>query len=57
MIFKMKFCIVRLNDNDEGTQFDTKEEFLEELSLMIDEYEAKGESHFVVGVDNYFEEY
>lgn len=52
----MKFCIVRLNDNDEGIQFDTKEEFFEELSAMIDESEAKGESHFVVGVDNYFEE-
>ncbi len=31
----MKFCIVRLNDNDEGTQFDTKEEFLAELAGYV----------------------
>ena len=52
----MKFFIVKMNDNDNGTQYDTKEEFLAELSLMIDEAEARGESHFVVGIDNYFEE-
>lgn len=52
----MKFCLVKMNNNDNGIQLDTKEEFLEELSAMIDESEEKGESHFVVGVDNYFEE-
>ena len=55
----MKFYIGIMNDNGDIEEYPTKEEFLNALSLIIDECEAKGESHFAVGVDtivDYFEE-
>lgn len=55
----MKFYIGIMNDNGAIEEYDTKEEFLDALSSMIDVCEEKGESHFAVGVDtiaDYFEE-
>ena len=55
----MKFYIEIMNDNGATEEYDTKEDFLNALSLMIDKCEEKGESHFAVGVDtiaDYFEE-
>jgi hypothetical protein len=40
-----------MNDNGNIESYNTKEEFLEALSAMIDICEEKGESHFAVGVD------
>ena len=55
----MKFYIEIMNDNGNIEPYNTKEEFLTALSHMIDACEAKGESHFAVGVDtisDYFNE-
>jgi hypothetical protein len=55
----MKFYIEILNDNGNLETYNTKEDFLTALSAMVDICEAKGESHFAVGVDtiaDYLEE-
>lgn len=45
----MKFYIG--SDSGSGQEFDNKEDFLHELSLMIDDCEANGGSQFDVTVD------
>lgn len=47
----MKFIIMTLFDNGSGMKYNTKEEFLKELSLMIDDCIANGGTRFGIEVD------
>lgn len=47
----MRFSIYTTNDNGSGMLYSNKEEFLNELSLMIDDCIANGGSYFSVEVD------
>ena len=47
----MKFWISDTFTNGSGQKFTDKEAFLRELSLMIDDCEANGGTHFDVEVD------
>ena len=46
------FSIYTLNDNGSGMEYNTKEEFLKELSLEIDDCIANGGTYFSVSVDS-----
>lgn len=48
----MQFTIETLNDNGSGMSYSTKEEFLKEISLMIDDCIANGGAFFDVQVDS-----
>ena len=48
----MKFYIVTENDNGSGMEFNSKEEFLKEISSMIDGCIANGGTSFGVSVDS-----
>ena len=48
----MKFYIETMNDNGSGMAYNTKEDFLHELSLMIDDCIANEGSFFDVQVDS-----
>ena len=48
----MKFYIETLNDNGSGMKYNTKEGFLNEISLMIDDCIANGGTFFDVQVDS-----
>ena len=48
----MEFTITTLNDNGSGMKYNTKEEFLKEISLMIDDCIANGGTFFDVQVDS-----
>ena len=48
----MKFTIETLNDNGSGMAYNTKEEFLKEIALMIDDCIANGGTFFDVQVDS-----
>lgn len=45
------FSIYTLNDSGSGMEYNTKEEFLRELSLEIDDCIANGGTYFSVSVD------
>ena len=47
----MEFTICTLNDNGSGMEYHTKEELLEEISLMIDDCIANGGTYFTISVD------
>ena len=47
----MLFTIETLNDNGSGIAYTTKESFLKEISLMIDDCIANGGTFFDVQVD------
>jgi hypothetical protein len=47
----MKFYIADTFTNGSGQEFNNKEDFLKELSLMIDDCEANGGTQFDVTVD------
>lgn len=47
----MKYSIYTMNDNGSGMKYATKEEFLKEMSLMIDDCIANGGTYFSVQVD------
>ena len=47
----MKFSIYTMNDNGSGMQYSSKEDFLRELSLMIDDCMTNRGSYFSVEVD------
>ena len=47
----IKFYISTLNDNGSGMSFHSKEDFLRELSLMIDDCKANGGTTFDITVD------
>lgn len=48
---KMQFTIDTLNDNGSGMEYATKEDFLKEVSLMIDDCIANGGTYFSIAVD------
>lgn len=48
----MKFTIETLNDNGSGMSYRTKEEFLKEISLQIDDCIINGGTYFDVQVDS-----
>ena len=47
----MKFNIYTENDNGSGMNYQTKEDFLKEIGLMIDDCIANGGTYFNVSVD------
>lgn len=47
----MFFSIFTTNDNGSGMYYSSKENFLKELSLMIDDCIANGGNYFSVEVD------
>lgn len=47
----MKFYIETINDNGSGMEYNTKEEFLKELSLMIDDCIENGVTYFDANID------
>lgn len=49
---KKFFTIETLNDNGSGMSYRTKEEFLKEISLMIDDCIENGGTYFDVQVDS-----
>lgn len=48
----MKFTIETLNDSGSGMKYSTKEDFLKEIALMIDDCIANGGTFFDVQVDS-----
>lgn len=48
----MRFSIYTMNDNGSGMRYSSKEEFLKELSLMIDDCIANGGSFFSAEIDS-----
>lgn len=48
----MKFYIETMNDNGSGMKYSTKEDFLNEVSLMIDDCIANGGKFFDVQIDS-----
>ena len=50
----MKFTIETLNDNGSGMKYYTKEEFLKEISLMIDECISNGGKFFDAKIDVFY---
>lgn len=48
----MKFTIETLNDNGSGMEYFTKEDFLKEVGLMIDDCIANGGTFFDIQVDS-----
>lgn len=47
----MKFYIETTNDNGSGMVYNTKEDFLKEISLMIDDCIANGGTFFDAQID------
>ena len=48
----MKYTIETMNDNGAGMTYKTKEEFMKEIGLMIDDCIANGGTFFDVQVDS-----
>lgn len=48
----MKFYIETTNDNGSGMVYNTKEDFLNEISLMIDDCVANGGTYFDAQIDS-----
>lgn len=49
---KFTFTIETLNDNGSGMEYKTKEEFMNEVSAMIDDCIANGSTFFDIQVDS-----
>jgi hypothetical protein len=49
---KINFTIETLNDNGSGMEYTSKEEFMKELGLMIDDCIANGGTFFNIQVDS-----
>lgn len=49
---KVNFTIETLNDNGSGMEYTSKEAFLKEISLMIDDCIANGGTFFDIQVDS-----
>ena len=47
----MKFTIVTTNDNGSGMKYFTKEDFLKEVGLMVDDCINNGGTYFHIDVD------
>jgi hypothetical protein len=48
----INFTIETLNDNGSGMEYHTKEDFLKEISLMVDDAIANGATFFDIQVDS-----
>ena len=48
----MKYTIETMNDNGSGMTYKTKEEFMKEIGLMIDDCIANGGTFFDIQVDS-----
>lgn len=48
----MRFTIETLNDNGTGMSYNTKEEFIKEISLMIDDCISNGGTFFAAQIDS-----
>ena len=48
----MKFTIMTINDNGSGMKYFTKEDFLKEVGLMIDDCIVNGGTYFHIDVDS-----
>lgn len=48
----MKFYINTMNDNGSGMKYYTKEDFLKEISLMIDDCISNGGTYFSSDIDS-----
>lgn len=48
----MDFFIETINDSGSGMKYNTKEEFLKKISLMIDDCIANGGTFFDIQVDS-----
>lgn len=48
----MDFYIATMNDNGSGMEYTTKEDFLKEISLMIDDCITNGGTYFEIQVDS-----
>lgn len=48
---RISFSIETLNDNGSGMSYNSAEEFLQEISMMIDDCIANGGTYFDVQVD------
>ena len=48
----MKYTIETMNDNGSGMTYKTKEEFMKEIGLMIDDCIVNGGTFFDVQVDS-----
>ena len=46
----MRFNIVTVEDNGSGMKYFTKDEFMKEIGLMIDDCIANGGTHFFVSI-------
>mgnify|MGYP004626535725 FL=1 len=49
---KINFTIETLNDNGSGMEYTSKEEFMKELGLMIDDCITNGGTFFDIQVDS-----
>lgn len=49
---KINFTIETLNNNGSGMEYTSKEEFMKELGLMIDDCIANGGTFFDIQVDS-----
>ena len=49
---KINFTIETLNDNGSGMKYTSKEAFMKEISLMIDDCIANGGTFFDIQVDS-----
>ena len=47
----MEFTIFTLNDNGSGMEYHNKEDFLREVSLLVEDFIANGGTHFSITVD------
>ena len=48
----MKYFISKLNDNGSGMEYATKEEFLKEVSRLVNDFESNGGTRFDMTVDS-----
>ena len=48
----MNFYIATQNDNGSGMEYNTKEEFIKELSLMIDDCIENGGTYMEASIDS-----
>ncbi len=49
---KINFTIETLNDNGSGMEYTSKEAFMKEISLMVDDCIANGGTFFDIQVDS-----
>ena len=48
----MEFSIYTMNDNGSGMEYNSKEDFLKEIGLMIDDCINNGGTYFSINIDS-----